>query len=220
MPPKKLCNGWGPWCLSGYVRTVQESSDARWSPLGTAISDPAVIDRRLLGQIAKADLRAFDSFYTRHSATAYGLALRIVKDTRHAEDAVQEAFLDIWRNAGRFDACRGSAMTWLLTLVHRRAVDVVRRQERHRHEQLDEPDQQFDDDSSFAAVDSSPQAVRALLAALPKRDRQLLVWAHYEGLTQTEIADRAGVPLGTIKSRMFNAYKALRPRFLAAALQE
>ncbi len=178
-----------------------------------------MIDYRLLGQIAKGDLRAFDSFYSRHSATAYGLALRIVKDPRLAEDALQEAFLDIWRSAERFDPCRGSAITWLFTLVHRRAVDVVRRQDRHRHEQLNEPDEHRDD-PGFADADSSPEAVRALLAALPKRDRELLVWAHYEGLTQTEIAERAGIPLGTIKSRMFNVYRTLRPRFLAAALQE
>lgn len=178
-----------------------------------------MIDHQLLGQIAKGDLRSFDSFYSRHSATAYGLALRVVKDTRLAEDAVQEAFLDIWRSSGRFDGRRGSAMTWLLTLVHRRAVDVVRRQERHRHDELDDPGEPLDE-PGFAAADSSPKNVRALLAALPKRDRELLVWAHYEGLTQTEIAERSGLPLGTIKSRMFNAYKALRPRFVAAALQD
>lgn len=218
-PPKKRCNTRRPRCLSGNVRNDQESSDVRWRRHGTADSGAAVIDRRLLGQIAKGDLRAFDSFYSRHSATAYGLALRIVRDPRLAEDALQEAFLDIWRNAARFDACRGGAMTWLLTLVHRRAVDVVRRQDRHRCEQLDAPDEEFDD-PGFAAADSSPETIRALVAALPKRDRELLVWAHYEGLTQTEIADRAGIPLGTIKSRMFNAYKTLRPRFLTAALQE
>jgi len=124
----------------------------------------------------------------------------------------QEAFLNVWRTASRFDAGRGNPTAWLLTLVHRRAVDAVRRQQKHSYEQVDEQHVQGEE-SDFRDLDFSPRAVRAQLALLPRRDRELLVWAHYEGLSQTEIARRAGIPLGTVKSRMFHAYGKLRAAF-------
>lgn len=157
-------------------------------------------------------MRAFDEFYGRHSRLAYGVALRVLGDGRLAEDAVQEAFLNVWRTASRFDAGRGNPTTWLFTLVHRRAVDAVRRQQKHRYEEFDEQREEGEE-PDFRDLDFSPRAVRALLALLPRRDRELLVWAHYEGLSQTEIAVRAGLPLGTVKSRMFQAYGKLRAAF-------
>ncbi len=169
-------------------------------------------DQHLLRRIGQGDIRAFDEFYGRHSRVAYGMALRVLGDGRLAEDAVQEAFLNVWRTASRFDAGRGNPTAWLLTLVHRRAVDAVRRQQKHSYEQVDEQHVQGEE-SDFRDLDFSPRAVRAQLALLPRRDRELLVWAHYEGLSQTEIARRAGIPLGTVKSRMFHAYGKLRAAF-------
>ena len=172
----------------------------------------AGLDRELLQRIGEGDLRAFDDFYGRHSRQAYGLAVRILGDRPLAEDAVQEAFINVWRTASRFDAERGAPATWLFTLVHRRSVDAVRRQQKHtydtidrRHENAEEPD--------FGDLDFSPRAVRAQLALLPRHERELLAWAHYEGLTQSEIAVRTGLPLGTVKSRMFQAYGKLRAAF-------
>ncbi len=137
------------------------------------------------------------------------MAIRVLGDGRLAEDAVQEAFLNVWRTASRFDARRGNPSTWLFTLVHRRAVDAVRLQQKHSYEQVDEQRVEAEE-SDVRDLDFSPRAVRAQLALLPRRDRELLVWAHYEGLTQTEIAERSALPLGTVKSRMFHAYKKLR----------
>jgi RNA polymerase sigma factor (sigma-70 family) len=177
-----------------------------------SVQSRAGVDQQLLRRIGEGDIRAFDEFYGRHSRQAYGVALRILGDGRLAEDAVQEAFLNVWRTASRFDAGRGAPTSWLLTLVHRRAVDAVRRQQKHSYEQIDERDEGAEE-SEFRDLDFSPRAVRAQLALLPRRNRELLVWAHYEGLTQAEIARRVGLPLGTVKSRMFNAYGKLRAAF-------
>jgi RNA polymerase sigma-70 factor, ECF subfamily len=166
-------------------------------------------DQHLLRRIGQGDIRAFDEFYGRHSRGAYGMAVRVLGDGRLAEDAVQEAFLNVWRTAARFDARRGNPSTWLFTLVHRRAVDAVRVQQKHSYEQVDEQRVEGEEPASHD-LDFSPRAIRAQLALLPRRDRELLVWAHYEGLSQTEIARRAGLPLGTVKSRMFHVYGKLR----------
>ena len=166
-------------------------------------------DQHLLRRIGEGDIRAFDEFYGKHSRLAYGMAIRVLGDGRLAEDAVQEAFLNVWRTASRFDARRGNPRTWLFTLVHRRAVDAVRVQQKHSYEQIDEQRVEGEE-PDFHDLDFSPRAIRAQLALLPRRDRELLVWAHYEGLSQTEIALRAGLPLGTVKSRMFHAYGKLR----------
>jgi RNA polymerase sigma-70 factor (ECF subfamily) len=166
----------------------------------------------LLRRIGEGDIGAFDEFYGRHSRMAYGMAIKVLGDGRLAEDAVQEAFLNVWRAASRFDAGRGNPTSWLLTLVHRRAVDEVRAQQKHSYEQVDE--QRIEgEEPAFHDLDFSPRAIRAQLALLPRRDRELLVWAHYEGLSQTEIARRSGLPLGTVKSRMFHTYGKLRASF-------
>ncbi|MDQ2969203.1 MAG: sigma-70 family RNA polymerase sigma factor [Actinomycetota bacterium] len=177
-----------------------------------SVQSRAGTDQQLLRGIGEGDIRAFDEFYGRHSRVAYGVAVRVLGDGRLAEDAVQEAFLNVWRTASRFDAGRGNPTTWLFTLVHRRAVDAVRRQQKHSHEQIDEQRDEGEQ-PDFLDLDFSPGAVRAQLALLPRRDRELLVWAHYEGLSQSEIALRAGLPLGTVKSRMFHAYGKLRAAF-------
>lgn len=174
-----------------------------------SIQSQAGLDRELLRRIGEGDMRAFDDFYGRHSRQAYGLALRVLGDLRLAEDAVQEAFINVWRTASRFDAGRGAPATWLFTLVHRRAVDTVRRQQKHSHDTIDERHEDAEE-PDFGDLDFSPRAVRAQLALLPQRERELLVWAHYEGLTQSEIAVRTGLPLGTVKSRMFQTYAKLR----------
>lgn len=173
------------------------------------VQSSAVTDQQLLREIGQGDLRAFDEFYDRHSRVAYGLAFRVLGEGRLSEDAVQEAFLNVWRTASRFDAGRGSPSAWLFTIVHRRAVDAVRVQQRHTYSQVDEECVEGAE-HEFGDLDFSPRVVRAQLALLPRRDRELLVWAHYEGLSQSEIAQRAGLPLGTVKSRMFVAYGKLR----------
>ncbi len=154
--------------------------------------------------VARGEEDALAALYDRFGRTAYGLALRVVRDAELAEDVVQEAFLSLWRTAGRFVPERARAGTWLLTLVHRRAVDLVRREERRRAEPIESAPEAAD-----AAAEEAPwlrlerERVQAALASLPDAQREAIELAYYGGFTQAELADRLGQPLGTIKSRMF-----------------
>ena len=124
---------------------------------------------------------------------------------------MQDAFLTAWRTAASFDPRRGTAQTWLLTLVHRRAVDVVRREQRRRSGPLeDAPVAAGESTEEEASVREQRREVQAALAQLPPDQREALELAYYGGLTQTELAERLGIPLGTVKSRMFAALTRLR----------
>jgi len=168
-------------------------------------------DEALLALVARGDDDALAALYDRYGRLAYAVALRVVRDTGLAQDAVQEAFLAAWRTAASFDPARGTAATWLLTLVHRRAVDIVRREQRRRSEPLGEGAQDAggaaDDD---ALVRDRRRAVQEALARLPPDQRRALELAYYGGLSQSELAERLGLPLGTVKSRMFAALARLR----------
>jgi RNA polymerase sigma-70 factor, ECF subfamily len=155
---------------------------------------------------------ALAELYDRFGGVAYGVALRILRDPALAQDAVQDAFLAAWRTAAAFDPARGNASTWLLTLVHRRAVDLVRREERRRADVLDEsaPAASGDSTDEAAEVRAQRRAVQAALAQLPADQREALELAYYGGLSQSQLAERLGIPLGTVKSRMFAALGTLR----------
>ncbi len=170
-------------------------------------------DEALVALVARADEDALAELYDRVSRIAYGLALRVLRDERHAEDAVQEAFLQVWRSAATFRAERAKASTWILTLVHRRAVDLVRREERRQADPLTD-DSAFgeapEDTEEAAWLRFERERVQAALKELPDVQREALELAYYGGFSQSELADRLGVPLGTIKSRMFAGLARLR----------
>ena len=135
----------------------------------------------------------------------------VVALVARSDDTAQEAFLTIWRTAGRFVPERGKASTWILTLVHRRAVDLVRREERRRAESLElapEPTTGAADDDAWLRL--RRERVQAALRQLPDPQREALELAYYGGFTQSELAERLGQPLGTIKSRMFGGLTRLR----------
>ena len=170
-------------------------------------------DEALVALVARGDEDALAELYDRVGRIAYGLALRVLRDERHAEDAVQEAFLQVWRSAATFRAERAKASTWILTLVHRRAVNLVRREERRQADPL------TDDSAAGIAPEETDEAawlrfererVQAALKQLPDVQREALELAYYGGFSQSELADRLGVPLGTIKSRMFAGLARLR----------
>jgi RNA polymerase sigma-70 factor (ECF subfamily) len=168
-------------------------------------------DEQLLEAIAAGDEGALGALYDRFGRVAFGVALRVLRDRALAEDAVQEAFLAIWRSAERYRIERAKPSTWVLTLVHRRAVDLVRREDRRRAEPLDEPhDDAGGDVPDEADLRERRAAVQAALQQLPDDQRQALELAYYGGYTQSELAERLGVPLGTIKSRMFAGLTRLR----------
>ena len=149
--------------------------------------------------------------YDRFGRPPYGLALRVLRDGALAEDAVQEAFLAVWRSAGRFVPQRARASTWILTFVHRRAVDLVRRENRRRTEALDEARVETGGSSDEVAwLKLERERVQAALRQLPDQQREAIELAYYGGFTQSELAERLGQPLGTIKSRMFGGLARLR----------
>ena len=168
-------------------------------------------DEAVLALIARADDQALAELYRRFGRLAYGLAFRILRDDALAQDAVQEAFLGVWRAAGRFTAERSKPSTWLLTLVHRRAVDLVRREERRRTEPL-QPESEFAgaEAADEAELATRRQTIREALRQLPSEQREAIELAYYGGYTQSELAERLGQPLGTIKSRMFTGLARLR----------
>jgi RNA polymerase sigma factor (sigma-70 family) len=182
------------------------------TPASMARSFAHLSDEAVVALVARSDQDALAELYDRFGRVAYGLAYRILRDRALAEDAVQEGFMNAWRTADRFMPERAKASTWLLTLVHRRAVDLVRRENRRRAEPLD---QGFD-----AAADASVEQdawlrfererVQAALRRLPDQQREALELAYYGGFTQTELAERLGQPVGTIKSRMFAGLGRLR----------
>jgi RNA polymerase sigma-70 factor, ECF subfamily len=169
-------------------------------------------DEALVALLERGEETALAELYDRHGRTAYGLALRMLRDETLAEDAVQEAFLTVWRSAARFVPERAKASTWILTFVHRRAVDLVRREERRRTEPL-EPREQIagpEDVDETTWLRLQRERVQAALARLTDQQREVLELAYYGGFTQSELADRLGEPLGTIKSRMFTGLGRLR----------
>jgi RNA polymerase sigma-70 factor, ECF subfamily len=177
-------------------------------------------DEAVIALIARSDGSALAELYDRYGRIAYGLALRVMRDQALAEDAVQDAFLDVWRSAGRFRPERSKASTWILTLVHRRAVDLVRREERRRFEPLEaapEPSGEATDEIAWLGLERA--RVREALRQLPDQQREALGLAYFDGYTQTELAERLGEPLGTIKSRMFNGLTRLR-EILSEAVPE
>ena len=168
-------------------------------------------DEALVALVARGHDGALAALYDRFGRVAYGLALRVLRDGSLAEDAVQDAFVTVWRTADRFVASRSSASTWILTFVHRRAVDIVRREQRRSTDQLDEaPVAATEAAEDDALLRLERERVQNALRALPDRERETLELAYFGGFTQSELADRLGQPLGTIKSRMFAGLARMR----------
>ena len=179
-------------------------------------------DEALLSLVASSDDAALAELYDRFGRVAYGLALRILRDETLAQDAVQEAFLAVWRTADRFLAERAKASTWILTLVHRRAVDLVRREDRRRGEPLERAPEPAAPETAEdeATLGFQRRVVQEALAQLSPEQRQALELGYYGGLTQSELAEQLGQPLGTIKSRMFSGLSRLRDLLAEAGLEQ
>jgi RNA polymerase sigma-70 factor (ECF subfamily) len=168
----------------------------------------------LLGQAALGDQAAFAEFYDATSARAYGLALRVVRNPAHAEEVTQEAYLDAWRSSARYDAQRGSAAGWLLTIVHRKAVDRVRSVEAAtaRDVTWNRETAPIDHDQTSEAAHASLDAtrVRNAVATLTDVQRQAVELTYFGGYTHTEVATLLDVPLGTAKTRIRDGLIRLR----------
>lgn len=168
----------------------------------------------LLKRSARGDQAAFAELYDATSARAYGLALRVVRDPAQAEEVAQEAFLEVWRTASRFDATKGSAVGWLLTIVHRKAVDRVRSAEAasRRDTTYHQDNQPIAHDATAEAAEASMEArrVRSALDDLTAVQREALELAYFGGYTHTEVATMLDLPVGTAKTRIRDGLIRLR----------
>jgi RNA polymerase sigma factor (sigma-70 family) len=174
-------------------------------------------DEALVRRVVGGDQQALGELYDRYGRPAYSLARRICADDGIAEDVVQEVFLAFWRDPTRFDSARGTFGTWLLTLVHHKSVDAVRRESAIRRrtvpasddgEEWSAPPGPGADQAALGKVVAGQ--VREALGGLPAEQRQALALAYFGGYTQREVAALTGVPLGTVKSRMFTGVQRLR----------
>ena len=181
-------------------------------------ADETTTDVELLRRIASGDLGAVAVLYDRHASMLLGLALRIVRDRAEAEDVIHDAFVTVGDRAGQYVVERGAVGAWLVTLVRNLSIDRTRRRDRRGAIARDVI--AHDPEARVAATPVDPEAqlgaarererVRRALAQLPEVQRTTLEIAFFEGLTYQEIAEREGVPLGTIKSRAARALTALR----------
>ncbi len=182
-------------------------------------------DRDLVAGTASGDQSAFAELYRRYSASAFGLALRILGERAMAEEVLQEVFLSVWRRAEGYDPARGSVRSWLFAQIHHRSVDVVRREEAERRRshigtEPDAHDSGLDDVIEEGWLSSRRDQVRGALESLPPEQRQVIDLAYFKGLTQSQVAVETGVPLGTVKSRTLAAMRRLRDELQAAAMED
>jgi RNA polymerase sigma-70 factor, ECF subfamily len=179
-------------------------------------------DAELIADVALVRPMAFVELYDRHSVAAYSLARRIV-GVGDADDAVQEAFLTLWRSAATYDASRGAVRSWLLGMVRNRSIDTLRKLEVHARrrsgatnldEWIEAPGTTTEDHAEQAERAS---AVSEVLASLPTAQRTVVELAYFSGLTQQQIAARLSIPLGTVKSRTRLAFDTLRGELAVCA---
>lgn len=181
-----------------------------------------VADRAALTSCANGDEAALDELFWRHSAACFGLALSILRDRDYAEDAVQEAYLDLWRTATRFDSRQSSVRSWLLLMTRSRAIDRVRHEERRKTAALPVGHDAEDDapgPEAQALLASVADELREAMMVLSSAKREVLVLAYWGGYTQREIADITRAALGTVKTRTMHALLDVRSVLEARALE-
>ena len=179
-----------------------------------AAAEPGDVDLgALLTLVADGDQAAFETVYDRVAPPVFGLIRRVLKDSAQAEEVAQEALLEVWRTAGRFDPARGSGMTWVLTIAHRRAVDRVRSEtaSAQREARAATADVAAGDEvAETVAASLEAERVRRCLDGLTDLQRESITLAFYSGYSYPQVASSLGVALGTIKTRIRDGLKRLR----------
>ncbi|HEX2616731.1 MAG TPA: sigma-70 family RNA polymerase sigma factor [Flavobacteriales bacterium] len=159
----------------------------------------------------RGDQEAFAQLYDRYSAALYGVILKVVRDEKRAEETLQDAFLKIWRSIGSYDPAKGRPFTWMLNIARNAAIDVVRTAEFRMSGSIQGLDGHvYRTGSDEARQELEHIGVDRVLAAMPPEHREIIDMAYYQGFTQQEIAERTGIPLGTVKSRTRAALSHLR----------
>jgi RNA polymerase sigma-70 factor (ECF subfamily) len=175
----------------------------------SAAPNATTSDLMLVTAIRSGDQSAMAALYDRYSSIVYSVALRVLQDTGAAEDVLQDIFMQLWRNPGAFDASRGNMASWLGVIARHRAIDALRR----RRPENDIEDVVVSVEPDLASKTDRSRAmdkVRGALQAMPAPQRSALEMAYFEGLTHTEIAEKTGEPLGTIKTRIRSGLLSLR----------
>jgi RNA polymerase sigma-70 factor (ECF subfamily) len=191
----------------------------------TTASSGADFDAALVRRMQSGDERALGTFYDRWYPIVNGLVARMLKSADDVEDVVEETFWQVWRQANRFTEGRGSVQTWVLTIARSRALDRLRATRRRREDSIDDDGGEnlassaeptfvraANDPSLAVEHNERSQLIRAALGELPREQREALELGYFKGLSQTEIAERTGQPLGTVKTRMRLAMQKLRDR--------
>ncbi len=183
--------------------------------VGSATS-PAPVERLedLLVRVAKGDNDAFEAVFTRASGPIYGLVRRVLRDPAQSEEVAQEVLINVWKSASRFDEKQGSAMAWIMTMAHRRAVDRVRSEqsatERARRLSSRSFEPSYDEVSEAVEIRLEKEAVRRCLGSLTELQRESVGLAYYGGYSYREVSELLDVPLGTVKTRMRDGLIRLR----------
>jgi RNA polymerase sigma-70 factor (ECF subfamily) len=181
-------------------------------------------DEDLMQLLRRGDPRAFEAVYDRHSGAAFSLAYRMVGRGNVAEDVVQEAFLSIWRSGARYERARGSVRTWVLGIVHHRAIDQLRRSSVHdkrraSDEGIEERLESGERTDVEVARRDEAAAIRSAMEALPSEQSHVIELAYFGGFTHTEIAEILEMPVGTVKGRMRLGLAKLRDRLRLLEMQ-
>ncbi len=177
-------------------------------PLHSGAGSPES-DESLLRLVSAKDEKAMTSLFDRYGGLVYSVALRVLRDSGRAEDLLQDVFFQLWRNPGAFLPSRGSLGAWLLVVTRNRAIDILRRK-RPMDSIDDHPISSGQNLATEVERSTMMQKVRTVLTTLPPEQRNTLELAYFEGLTQTEISERTGDPLGTVKTRIRLALMSLR----------
>jgi RNA polymerase sigma-70 factor, ECF subfamily len=191
------------------LSTMDRSTDG-----GTPDSTSDVSSEDLLVRVAGGDREAFAALYDRTASRVFGLVKRLVRDHAQSEEVTQEVFLEIWQNAARYEGSRGSAMSWILTLTHRRAVDRIRASQasRDRDERIGIRDleREFDSVAEGVEITIENERVKRAMQRLTELQRQAVTLAYYGGYSHSEVAELLHIPVGTVKTRLRDGMIRLR----------
>jgi RNA polymerase sigma-70 factor, ECF subfamily len=165
-----------------------------------------------IGLVARGDTAAFEAVYERVAPSVFGIVRRVIRDPAQSEEVTQEVLLEVWRTASKFDASRGSATAWVMTVAHRRAVDRVRsvQKESERERRTAAADIAYDEVAEAVESTLERERVRRCLGSLTELQRESVTLAYYGGYTYGQVATLLGVPTGTVKTRMRDALIRLR----------
>ena len=183
---------------------------------GNQVNYQDLTDLELLSRIGASDRDALAALYDRYGRRVFALAARILNDPATSEEVAQDVFLSIWRRGQSYSPDKGRFTTWLFSIAHNRTIDELRRRRRDRNREGEDVDGHLDIMSNDISPDDSAVAqdeyaqVRVALRSLPGEQREVVELSYFKGLTQAEIAEKTGQPLGTVKTRMRLALKKLR----------